>query len=58
MGRDVFNHKNSNTPHPQDKVLRPDLDPMAFTRLLGGLPLRDDRLNWKETQDEACELRN
>ena len=53
MGRDVFNHKDSNTPHPQDKFLRPDLDPMVFTRLLGGLPLCDDRLNWKETQDEA-----
>ena len=58
MGRDVFNHKDSNTLHPPDKFLRPDLEPTAFTRLLGGLPLRDVRLNWKETQNEACELRN
>ena len=58
MGRDVFNHKDFNTPHPQDKFLRPDLEPTAFTRLLRRLPLYDDRLDWKETQDEACELRN
>ena len=58
MGRDVFNHKDSNSPHPQDKFSRPDLDPTAFTRSLRGLPLCDDRLNCEETQDEACELRN
>lgn len=45
MGRDVFNHKDFNTPRPLDKFLRPDLSPTAFTGLLGGLPLYDDRLN-------------